>query len=363
MLKYKIRELKEGMIFSASLLSDDGETLLQKKIPIKKEDVLRWATMGISEVFCRGEVIDEGEDTKSALDRIREQLEAQKEAANLKKDDIKPNKNQAYATKDELLKAKIYESKLYSLEIVEQIIDGLTLGLNHFLQSPKDPSVLREKLIYSSEGLIKEMRKNPSHILDAVCFIESGNSFVSHAVRVAVIGVYTAMQLDTNYKRLLIIATSAFLHDIGKVAYNAVNELERINVSKDKMNIALTHPVYGYKVAKNFLRLQDEVCQAILNHHEQPDGKGFPRRVADIKLFITDKILYLSNVFAHLIEKNQLEGYMTPLKNLDYLIEHFPDKFDPRLSQKLKNINNLEGYESLHRTPSPEKTVINPKKV
>ncbi|MDH5682532.1 MAG: hypothetical protein OEZ36_13155, partial [Spirochaetota bacterium] len=74
MLKLKVRDLKEGMTFSASLLTEEGETLLQRGYPVKKEDVLRWRALGHTDVFCRGEVVTEGEGAKSALEKMRETL-------------------------------------------------------------------------------------------------------------------------------------------------------------------------------------------------------------------------------------------------------------------------------------------------
>ncbi|MDH5680405.1 MAG: HD domain-containing protein, partial [Spirochaetota bacterium] len=176
-------------------------------------------------------------------------------------------------------------------------------------------------------------------------------------VRVAVLATYIGISLDQSYKRLIAIAAAALLHDIGKVGYSIVNTYEGIKVTKEKMNLNLTHPVYGYKIAKNFLKLQDEICQAILNHHEQPDGKGFPRRVADIKLFITDKIVSTSNLFSHLIEKNAMNGLAAPINNLQYLLQNFPDKFDHRITQQLNKIRDIDSFQLLHDTPAPKEVV------
>ena len=354
MLKLKVRDLKEGMTFSASLLTEEGETLLQRGYPVKKEDVLRWRALGHTDVFCRGEVVTEGEGAKSALEKMRETLKTMpdEEPGGQEK-----KGSQAFATREELNRAKIYESKLYCMEDVEQIVDSISLGLNHFLQNPIESNVLKEKLIFASEKLVKGMRKHSDHFLDVISFTVAGNNFVSHSVRVAVLATYIGISLDQSYKRLIAIAAASLLHDIGKVGYSIVNTYEGIKVSKDKMNLNLTHPVYGYKIAKNFLKLQDEICQAILNHHEQPDGQGFPRRVADIKLFVTDKIVSISNLFTHLIEKNAMNGLATPLNNLQYLLQNFPDKFDHRITQQLNKIRDMDSFALLHDTPAPKETV------
>ncbi|MDH4127529.1 MAG: HD domain-containing protein [Spirochaetota bacterium] len=354
MLKLTVRQLKEGTVFSEPLLSEDGEVLLKKGLPIKKDDIIRWGSLGFINVFSQGEIIS-GPQIGSELDQIRKELSEKKDGATSKDSEL----NVAYATKAELQKAKIYEQKLACLELIESIADNLSLGLNMFLQKPDQINAFREKLILSSESVVKAMRNHPEYYLEIISYVETGNTFVSHSIRVAIIGVFLGIQLDSNFKRLLTIAMTAFLHDIGKVAYPIVNDREGIKISKDKMNIQLTHPVYGYKVAKNFLKVQEECAQAILNHHEQPDGKGFPRRITDIKLFITDKIIYLSNVFAHLLEKNHFEGYVTPLKNMDYLLKSFPEKFDHRIAQKLNELKALGSNILTQTVPTIKESVVN----
>ncbi|MDH5682438.1 MAG: hypothetical protein OEZ36_12685, partial [Spirochaetota bacterium] len=155
MLKLKVRDLKEGMTFSAALLSEEGETLLQKGHPVKKEDVVRWGGHGHTDVFCRGELVDEGEDAISALEKMREALKASPDQDS----ELNKTGSQAFATREELNRAKIYEAKLYCMEDVEQIVDSISLGLNHFLQNPIESNVFKEKLIFASEKLVKGMRK------------------------------------------------------------------------------------------------------------------------------------------------------------------------------------------------------------
>ncbi|GMT48746.1 MAG: hypothetical protein IEMM0008_0285 [bacterium] len=349
------------MVFSSPLLDDGGKTLLASKLPVAKDEVIKWASSGVVNIFCRGELIGGQKDKPLILEVFRKQLMSQKtqevpsEEPVTKKESLQ---EEPKGQEEKDISQQSYERKLASLEIIEQITDSLSFGLTQFLQNPTQSIILREKLVIASEALIKGMKQNPSHFIDIITFMDPGNPLVSHLIRVAIIATLLAIQMNVSAKRLLTITAASFLHDIGKIGYTIVNDAEGLNISKEKMNLNLSHPVYGYKITKNYLNFQDEVCQAILNHHEQPDGTGFPRRVDDTRLFITDKIIYLANVFSHLIEKGQLNGYHTPLNNLDYLFRQFPEKFDGELVNGLQVLKQMFSYELLHVPPSTEETVI-----
>ncbi len=366
MHKLKVRDLKEGMAFTAPLLSDDGEIILPKGTVIKRNDLINWGGSGIITVYTQGEAVDDIQSANSVEDRLKSRLEKRMEEVKTEETTVEEQEkagddeffsytrsktpaktSKASATKEDLRLANIYEAKIGCMEVVEQVTENLTLGFNTFLRNPQDTNTFKEKLISSSEAIVKGVKQYPSHYLDVVTFHEFGSPFISHCIRVAIVGTFIGRCMESGFKRLLTIAVASLLHDIGKTSYHIVNELEGIQVSKEKMNLHLTHPVYGYKTAKLILKLQEEACQAILNHHEQPDGKGFPRRVGEVKLFTTDKIVYIANVFIHLVEKGRLEGYFSSLQQFEYLLENFPEKFDHNIAGKLQELKKLEGYQSL----------------
>ncbi len=363
MFKININDLREDMVFSSPLLDDGGKTLLASKLPVTKDEVIKWASSGVVNIFCRGELVGGQKDRPAILDELRKQLSSKKSPdpqTEVSDTSQEPSSNQMEKGPAQLSQQP-YERKLASLEIIEQINDSLNFGLTQFLQNPTQTIILREKLVIASEALIKGMKQNPSHFIDIITFMDPGNQLVSHLIRVAIIATFLAIQMSVGAKRLLTVTAASFLHDIGKVGYSIINDSESLNITKEQMNLSLSHPVYGYKITKSFLNFQDEVCQAILNHHEQPDGNGFPRRVADNKLFITDKIIYLANVFSHLIEKGQLNGYHAPLNNLEYLYKQFPEKFDGELVNGLQVLKQMFSYELLHVPPSTKEAVIQAK--
>lgn len=372
MLKLSIKDLRVGMIFSGPLLTEKGTHLLDKRIPIDAKTVIQWISKGYNTLMTRGSLVGGDPNAERVVEIIQRELMALKQRQYTQptevKEEVKNTTVQSEPLLDEnydsskskinlpenILKAGDLNKRVEALNYVEQIVDNLSFGMSQFLQNPLNVDELREKIVISSERVMKGLKNSPEAMLDIISFANPGDIIVSHSVRVAVVGVFMGMQMGADYKRLLCIAAAAYLHDIGKVAYTIVNDVEGIVVDPAKLNIHLTHPVYGYKVAKNFLNFQDEVCQAIINHHEQPDGQGYPRRVGNDKLFITDKILYTANVFSHLVEKNNYQGFLKPFENIKYLASNYPEKFDKDTINYLQGLDNLQGYEALSGSPAGE---------
>ncbi len=340
MLKLNVNNLRDGISFSDNLLLENGQLLLTKGAALSKKDIVNWINKGITTVFTQGKVINKTFNKNKLSEKA---------------DSLLKNKT-TDKTKERLDNINL---KINSLENIEKIIDSISFVFNKLMKNPKDISSFKEKLISASETLVIELKKHPDHYIDIITFLTTDNHLVSHSVRVAIIGTFIGLKMGCTHKRLLVISIAGYLHDIGRLSYPIINEMESVKVSDEQIKIEFTHPVYGYKIAKKILKLQEEVCQAIINHHEQPDGKGFPRCISETELFITDKIIYLANVFANLIEKNGLEGYYIPLQQLEYLLANFHEKFDHNIAKKLITIKELSSYLLLQSPPTLKEPMTN----
>ena len=66
----------------------------------------------------------------------------------------------------------------------------------------------------------------------------------------------------------------AMLHDIGKVSLPVEVLHQRSPLAESQMRLIRTHPKRGASLLRALDR-DDEVADAILYHHERPDGQGY----------------------------------------------------------------------------------------
>ncbi|MFC1694410.1 HD-GYP domain-containing protein, partial [Candidatus Latescibacterota bacterium] len=76
-----------------------------------------------------------------------------------------------------------------------------------------------------------------------------------------------------SHKELLSLGLGSFLHDIGKVVIEKMNESKDPEKAKE---LYTEHPTFGYKMLDNMPNISPLETQIVNQHHENQDGLGFP---------------------------------------------------------------------------------------
>jgi putative nucleotidyltransferase with HDIG domain len=95
-----------------------------------------------------------------------------------------------------------------------------------------------------------------------------------HAERVTSFCAMIAEGLDLGSSETAAVLRAAMLHDIGKVALPVEMLHQRSPLEEDQMRMIRTHPKRGAALIRE-LDCDDDVAEAILCHHERPDGFGY----------------------------------------------------------------------------------------
>jgi HD-GYP domain-containing protein (c-di-GMP phosphodiesterase class II) len=75
---------------------------------------------------------------------------------------------------------------------------------------------------------------------------------------------------------------AAFLHDIEvsdhKLAHcNTLKEAEALNYTSEQVAVYKNHTIKAAQIAQQFQEIPPDVDSIVMQHHERPDGSGFPR--------------------------------------------------------------------------------------
>jgi HD-GYP domain-containing protein (c-di-GMP phosphodiesterase class II) len=112
-----------------------------------------------------------------------------------------------------------------------------------------------------------------------------------HSDRVARIGVRLAKELGCESKMLHTIYMAGLLHDIGKIGIDDAVLRKPDKLTPEEFDHIKQHPELGYRILADIAQLSD-VLPAVLHHHEQWDGKGYPCKLAG------DQIPYIARILA-----------------------------------------------------------------
>lgn len=141
---------------------------------------------------------------------------------------------------------------------------------------------------------MKSMSRSPG-LTDVLNLIKSTPEkyITAHSTLLAQLACAIAAKMewgsDATFHRLNL---AAFLHDMTLennelAAFNSIAELEKaLEIDPNRFTAAeikafKNHPVKGAEAAKGFTEVPPDVDQVILQHHERPDGSGFPRGLSN----------------------------------------------------------------------------------
>jgi HD-GYP domain-containing protein (c-di-GMP phosphodiesterase class II) len=105
-----------------------------------------------------------------------------------------------------------------------------------------------------------------------------------------------AKHLDLDQRSLNTIYLSGLLHDIGKIGINDDVLRKPGPLTPAEFEHIKMHPELGYKILVDLNEL-DEVLPVVLHHHENWDGKGYPRGLSGEQTPLLARIVAVADAF------------------------------------------------------------------
>jgi hypothetical protein len=123
-----------------------------------------------------------------------------------------------------------------------------------------------------------------SHLLASLLtmawFVEARDPYTGgHLWRVSLYARLLAESAGINNADAARISLGGFLHDLGKVGVPDAILRKPDRLTADEYAVIKTHPDIGLRMLSGH-PLANLVSDAVLLHHERPDGKGYPRGLA-----------------------------------------------------------------------------------
>lgn len=135
----------------------------------------------------------------------------------------------------------------------------------------------------------KSLEKMLVHLLDF-----KSTSTMKHSINTSSYALSLGLRLHLKSKDLTILFTSAFLHDIGKIATpQRILEFPG-KLSPEDMGIMRHHVNHSKRILSGYV--PEEVLQTVYRHHEKLNGKGYPRHVEGKELTILQRILTVADI-------------------------------------------------------------------
>jgi len=224
------------------------------------------------------------------------------------------------------------------IEVQEQ------LGIKKTYQQAMSSFILHE---ISTQEILTEARDRIIEVIlptvDSVIYRSQvqvmGDYFQTHSVNVAILSIILASKLRLKEMAINDVALAAMFHDIGKTKIDK-NILVKQNLTPKEQKVLQLHPQIGYKILKNDFGFPENICRAVLEHHENHDGSGYPYGISDNQISLFGQIINICNYYDNLISGKIRNGIKTPKDALKIILEVGPNNFSSRILYTFVNMSS-----------------------
>lgn len=191
------------------------------------------------------------------------------------------------------------------------------------------------------------------HALTAT--IDAKDPYTSgHSQRVALISKRLAEECGFDAEKVRQIYLAGLLHDIGKIGVPEASLCKEGKLTEEEYNEVKKHPALGAGILGGIRQL-DEVISGILNHHERPDGKGYPRGLKAEEITIEGLIVGLADCFDAMSSDRVYRNALPLDAVIGEIRRNAGTQFDADLADKFLSLDLEEFTANNHQ---PDKTVF-----
>jgi len=132
------------------------------------------------------------------------------------------------------------------------------------------------------------------------------------------------------------LSAASLLHDIGKIGVPDHILTSKEPLTREELDQIKTHPRLGVTIIANVPGLAPCV-PAILYHHENYDGSGYPEGLKGESIPLEARILAIANAFADMTSDRPYRRALSREQAIAELKSHAGTQFDPKLAQAFIN--------------------------
>lgn len=161
-------------------------------------------------------------------------------------------------------------------------------------------------------GLIDNLKVEPKQMTRLVRLMASHPYIFKHSITVSIFSVLLAKAsgMESSYN-LNLIGLGAFLHDVGLSQLTFDPDDQEVLTPEQRREM-WRHPELGKRQLDHLKGMRSEILDIVLQHHEQPNGGGYPNGLRGAEIYGPAKIVAIADSFSSLISKRSFREAFSP---------------------------------------------------
>lgn len=153
----------------------------------------------------------------------------------------------------------------------------------------------------------------------------------SHSLNVGVVSTFIGEEMGLNREQLYQLALAGMLHDIGKefIPIEIINKTDKLETEEWKK--VQSHPELGYHFIRKNFNYPATVYVAILMHHENYNGTGYPGGKEGEEISLFGRIIRVADTFDALTSTRSYRKAYASNEAVEYIMAESGTLFDPNV--------------------------------
>ena len=170
-----------------------------------------------------------------------------------------------------------------------------------------------------------------------------------HGMVVSNLAYFVGKAMNLPEEQLHTLAVAGMVHDIGKLRLRSyVYEEKEATLNIDELRYIRLHPSLGYAILKEH-GYDEEVLLAVLYHHENIDGSGYPNNLKTKDIPLNARILRVCDAFGALIANRTYRSAFDIETAINIMIEEVKN-FDMEVFLAFQRVTQSEDmYQMLEK--------------
>lgn len=205
--------------------------------------------------------------------------------------------------------------------------EEFTYTLNDIASRNKEVDV---DSLFDAANDIMSGQTNTYQLMDILSNIRYfDDSTYAHSLNVAMLANILGRWLKLNEQDLKLLTVAGMLHDIGKVLIPPEIIKKPDRLTDEEFQQIKQHPYKGYQLLKS-KKVDENICQAALLHHEKCDGSGYPLGLKGDKINNMAKLITIIDIYEAMTANRVYRQGICPFAVIRMFEEEGYTKYDPK---------------------------------
>lgn len=217
------------------------------------------------------------------------------------------------------------------------------LGFKSILNELASSKMLNsKKVVIVSDSVYRDIY-NSSYIFRLLNEEKSFDEYTyTHSLNVAFYAMLIGKWMSMDEESIKIAIKVGLLHDIGKTKVPIEILNKRGKLTDEEFAIIKRHSHFGYEIVKSTDSFSDEVCEAILSHHEREDKSGYPFGIGSRQINMFAKMIAVADVYDAMTSERVYKKRSTPFEVFEMFNTIGMKDYDPKIVKIF--LTNLTPY-------------------